>query len=150
MSVSFIRNWGGKNNNHYLEILYIFISIVKIDTDVVSVNIINSQRMTWYVPRNTFSSVQFSRSVMSDFLQHHGLQHARPPYPSPTPRVYSNSCPLSHWCHPTISSSSPPTFNLSQHQGLFQWVSSLYQVAQVLEFQLQHQSLQWIFRTDFL
>ena len=51
--------------------------------------------------------------------------------------------------HP-LSSPSPPVFNLSQHQGLFQWVSSLHQVAKVLEFQLQHQSFQWIFRTDFL
>ena len=45
---------------------------------------------------------------------------------------------------------SPPAFNLPQHQGLFQWVSSLYQVARVLEFQFQHQSFQWIFRADFL
>ena len=51
--------------------------------------------------------------------------------------------------HP-LSSPSPPGFNLSQHQGLFQWVSSSHQVAKVLEFQLQHQSFQWIFRTDFL
>ena len=51
--------------------------------------------------------------------------------------------------HP-LSSPSPPTFHLSQHQGLFQWVSSLHQVAKVLEFQLQHQSFQWIFRIDFL
>ena len=51
--------------------------------------------------------------------------------------------------HP-LSSPSPPAFNLSQHQGLFQWVSSLHQVAKVLEFQLQHQSFQRIFRTDFL
>ena len=51
--------------------------------------------------------------------------------------------------HP-LSSPSPPTFNLSQHQGLSQWVSSLHQVAKVLEFQLQHQSFQWIFSTDFL
>jgi len=52
----------------------------------------------------TFSSVQFSRSVMSNSLRPHGLQHTRPPCPSPTPRVYSNSCPLSQWCHPIISS----------------------------------------------
>ena len=45
---------------------------------------------------------------MSDSLRPHGLQHARPPYPSPTPRVYSNSCPLSWWCHPTISFSCCP------------------------------------------
>ena len=51
--------------------------------------------------------------------------------------------------HP-LSSPSPPAFNLSQHQGLFQWVSSSHQVAKILEFQLQHQSFQWIFRTDFL
>ena len=51
-------------------------------------------------------SVQFSHSVMSDSLRPHGSQHAKPPCPSPTPRVYSNSCPLSHWCHPTISSSA--------------------------------------------
>ena len=49
-----------------------------------------------------------------------------------------------------LSSPSPPAFNLSQHQGLFQGVSSSHQVAKVLEFQLQHQSFQWIFRTDFL
>ena len=52
-----------------------------------------------------FSSVQFSSSVMSDSLQHHELQHARPPCPSPTPGVHPNPCPLSRWCHPTISSS---------------------------------------------
>ena len=74
------------------------------------------------------------------------------PCPLPTPGVYPNSSPLSWWCHPTISSTvvpiqpshplsspSPPTFNLSQHQGLFKRVSSLHQVAKVLEFQLQHQ-----------
>ena len=72
---------------------------------------------------------------------------------SPTPGVYSNSCPLSPWCHPTFSSSVapfPPASNLSQYQGLLKWVSSLHQVVKVLEFQLQHQSFQWIFRTDFL
>ena len=51
--------------------------------------------------------------------------------------------------HP-LSSPSPPILNLSQHQGLFKWVSSLHQVAKLLEFQLQHQSFQWIFRTDLL
>ena len=51
-----------------------------------------------------FSSVRFSHSVMSDSLWSHGLQHARPPCQSPTPWVYSYSCPLSWWCHPIISS----------------------------------------------
>ena len=50
----------------------------------------------------------------------------------------------------SLSSPSPSAFNLSQHQDLFQWVKSSHQVAKVLEFQLQHQSFQWIFRTDFL
>ena len=57
---------------------------------------------------STIGSVQFSRSVMSYSLWLHGLQHARPPCPSPTPRIYSNSCPLSQWCRPTISSSVIP------------------------------------------
>ena len=56
----------------------------------------------------TFSSVQFSHSVMSNSLQAHELQHTRPPCPSPTPGVHSNSCPSSRWCHPTISSSVVP------------------------------------------
>ena len=54
------------------------------------------------------SSVQFSHSVVSDSLQPHESQHARPPCPSPTPGVRSNSCPLSRWCHPPISSSVAP------------------------------------------
>ena len=54
------------------------------------------------------SSVQFSHSVMSDSLWLHESQHARPPCPSPTPGVYSNSCPLSWWCHPAISFSVVP------------------------------------------
>ena len=61
-----------------------------------------------------FSSVHFSHSVVSDSLQPHELQHAKPPYPSPTPRVHSNSCPLSWWCHPTISSSIVPFSSLLQ------------------------------------
>ena len=56
----------------------------------------------------TTSSVQFSCSVVSSSLRPHGLQHARPLCPSPTPRVYPYSCPLSQWCHPIISSSIIP------------------------------------------
>ena len=63
-----------------------------------------------------FSSVQFSHSVVSNSLWPHGLQHARTPYPLPTPRVYSNSFPLSQWCHPTISSS---VFPFSSHLQSF-------------------------------
>ena len=60
------------------------------------------------------SSIHFSHSVVSDSLRSHGLQHARPSCPSPTPRIYSNSCPLSRWCHPTISSSVVPFFSCLQ------------------------------------
>ena len=55
-----------------------------------------------------FSSVQFSHSVVSNSLWPHESQHARPPCPSPTPGVHSNSCPSSRWCHPAISSSVVP------------------------------------------
>jgi len=73
-------------------------------------------------PRFQHQSVQF-RSVaqLCPTLRPHEPQHTRPPCPSPTPRVNPNSCPLSQWCHPTLSSfvsPSPPTFNLSQHHGL--------------------------------
>ena len=77
------------------------------------------------LPYLCLSSVQFSCSVMSDSLWPYGLQHASPSCPSPTPGVHSNLCLLS-WCHPTISSSVIPffpAFDLSQHQGHFQWVS---------------------------
>ena len=94
-------------------------------------------------------SVQFSCSVMSYSLQPHGLYHVRPPYPSPVTRVYSNSCPLSQRCHPTISSSVIPFSSLLQYfptSGSF-WMSQFFiSGGKILELQLQ----QWIFRTDFL
>ena len=80
----------------------------------------------------------FSRPVVSNSLWPHGQQHARPPCSSPTPRVYSNSCPLRQWCHlqPShpLSSPSLPAFSLSQHQALFKWVSSLHQVPKYWSF----------------
>ena len=96
-------------------------------------------------------SVQFSCSVMSDSIRPHEPQHTRPPCPSPTPRVHPNPCPLSRWCHPTISSSVIPFFSCPQHlpaSGSFPKVSFSHQVAKLLEFQLQHQSFQWTPRTD--
>ena len=96
-------------------------------------------------------SVQFSCSVVSNSLQPHEPQHARPPCPSPTPGVYHVHwvCDAIHPSHP-LSSPSPPALNLSQHQDLFKWVSSSHQVTQVREFQCQHQSFQWTPSTDFL
>ena len=75
----------------------------------VSPSSVYSQHITW-----RDASVQFSRSVVSDSLWPHGLQHARLPCPSPTPGAYSNSCPSSWWYHPTISSSVVPFFSCLQ------------------------------------
>ena len=101
---------------------------------------------------STFS--QFSSvAVVSNSLQPHGLQHARFPCPSPTPGACSNSCPLSQWCHSTISPSVIPFSSCLQSfpaSESFQGVSSLHQVAEILGFQFQHQPFQWIFRTNFL
>ena len=98
-----------------------------------------------------FSSVQFSRSVVSNSLRPHESQHARPPCLSPTPGVYSNSCPSSQWCHPAISSSVVPfsscfqsfpaseSFPMSQ---LFAWggqstgVSALASVLPMISFRM--------------
>ena len=99
------------------------------------------------------NSVQFSRSVVSDSLRPRESQHTRPPCPSPTPGVHP---PHVHRVgdaiqpsHP-LSSPSPPALNLSQYQGLFQWVNSSHEVAKVLEFQPQHQSFHWTPRADLL
>ena len=70
----------------------------------------------------TKSEVQFSHSIVSNYLGLHEPQHARPPYPSPIPRVYTESCPLSRWCHPTISSS---VFSFSSCSQSF-WASGSF------------------------
>ena len=74
------------------------------------------------------------------------------PLSSTISRICSNSCPFSWWCYLTVSSSAAPFFCLqfSQHQSLFQWVSSSHQVAKVFELKFQQQSFQWILRVDFL
>ena len=105
---------------------------------------------TLYFP--SFSSVQFSHSVMSNPLRPHGLQHTRLPCPSPTSGVYSDSCPLSWWCHPTVSSSVIPFSCLQSFpaSGSFQMSQFFSSGGQTIGVQLQHQSFQWIFRTAFL
>ena len=97
--------------------------------------------------------VQFSRSVVSDSLRPHESQHARPPCPSWTPRVYPNSCPSSQWCHPAISSSVVPFSFCPQFlpaSGFFPMSQLFAWGGQSIEFQLQHQSFQWTPRTDLL
>ena len=93
--------------------------------------------------RDQFSSVQFSHSVVSKSLQFHEPQNDRPPYPSPTTRVYPSPCLLSWCCHLAILSSVIPFSSCPQSfpaSGLFKWDSSSHQVATLLEFQLQHLS----------
>ena len=125
-----------------------------------SINFIDTFPIKIYIRRNT--KVQFSRWVITNSLQPHGLQYSRHPCPIPTPGACSNSCPLSQWCHPTISSSVIPFSSCLQsflasgsfpmkrknlsigkdpvlfHQGLcISW-------PKYWEFQLQHQSFQWM------
>ena len=120
--------------------------------DLQTGNRLSKKKCVWL--NNKAHSVQFSSVTQSCLiLLSHELQHTRPPCPWPTPWVYSNSCPLSRWCHPTISSSVVPFSSCIQSfpaSGTFKWVSSSHQVAKGLEFQIQHQSFQWLFRTDFL
>ena len=116
-------------------------------------NILKSRDITFPTNVRLVSSVLFSHSVVSDSLPPHEPWHARPPCPSPTRRVYQNSCPLSWWCYTAIWSSVVPFSSHPQcfpESGSFKWVSSSHQVSKVLEFQLQHQSFQWTPRTDLL
>ena len=122
--------------NYFNEILYSYGSVSTILNNWPILFHVNphlcyfkaNPRSHCFISKN-FSSVQFSRSVMFDSLWPHESQHARPPCPSPTPGVHSNSCPSSWWCHPATSSSvvpSPPAPNPSQHQSfpmsqLFAW-----------------------------
>ena len=97
----------------------------------------------------TFSSIQsFSRVWLSATP----WTHTRPTCPSPTPGVYSNSCSLSQWCHPTTSSSVVPVSHLQSFppSGSFQTSQFFTSGGHILEFQLQHHSFQWIFSTDFI
>jgi len=76
------------------------------ETTQISINCwVDKKDVVWIHTDRIISSVQFSHLVVSNSLQPHELQHARPPCPSPTPRAHPSSCPLSRWCHPTISSS---------------------------------------------
>ena len=103
-------------------------------------------------------SVQFSRSVVSDSLQPHELQYARPPCPSPTPKVHSNSRPLSQWCHPAISSSVVPFSSCPQtllasesfpKSQLFAWGGQSTGVSASASF-LPKKSQDWSLEMDWL
>ena len=118
------------------------------------------QRMRWLdgitdAIDTSLSSVQLSSFTQSCPTLCDPMDCSKPGVPV-HPQLPEFTQTHAHWVgdaiqpsHP-LSSPSPPALNLSQHQGLFKWVSSSHQVTKVLEFQLQHQSFQWIFRTDFL
>ena len=108
--------------------------------------------LTCYAPFY-ITSVQFSHSVMSDSLQPHEPQHARPPCPSLTPGVYPNSYPLSQWCHPTISSYVIPFSSCPQSfpsWGSFQMSQLFSSGGQNIRVSASASVFQWIFRTDLL
>ena len=110
-------------------------------------------RKLWYIYTMEYSDqIRSGRSVVSDSLQPHESQHARPPCPSPTPGVETHGHQVSDAIQPShpLSSPSPLAPNPSQHQGVFQLVNSSHEVVKVLEFELQHQSFQCTPRTDLL
>ena len=128
--------------------------ILLVDSHILNTHI-QKEKITVFVLINTFilgRSVQFSQlcptlsNPMGFSTPGLSVHHQLPKFTQTHVHWVSDTIQP---CHPLLSP-SPPAFNLSQHQGLFKWVSSLHQVARLLEFQLQHQSFQWIFRTDFL
>ena len=152
-----VRRWGNRNSHHcwgeYKMVRPLEDSFAAAHKTKHTFTILSDNRSPWYSPKGIenyvhikthtqmfqFSSVQFSRSVMSDSLRPPESQHAWSPCPSPTPEFTQTHV---HWVgdaiqpsHP-LSSPSPPAPNPSQHQGLFKWVNSSHQVAKVLEFQL--------------
>ena len=108
------------------------------NSDAAGEKKINQKLILHLSDNSSIYSVQFSHSVVSDSLRPHELQHTRPPCPSPSPRVHSNSRRVSDALQPShpLSSTSPPAPNPSQNQSLFQRVNSSHEVAKVLEFQL--------------
>ena len=95
------QNTGSCSQHSFPHIKFLWVPLLLI-------SFLSSPSSPLTVGKKSLSLVRFSCSVVSDSMWPHGLQHARPPCPSPSTRVYSNSCPLSWWCHPTISSSVIP------------------------------------------
>ena len=109
--------------------------------------------LLWGIDHRWFSSVQFNHSVLSDSLQ---AVNSSMPGLGVHYQILEFTQTNVHWVSDAIqpfhslSSPSPPALTLSQHQGIFKWVSSAHQVVKILEFQLQYQSFQWTCRTDLL
>ena len=110
---------------------------------LMDISVVSMSWLLWKVLLWTFCSLQFHCSVLSDSLWPHELQHTRPPCPSPTPGVYSNSCPLSRWCHPAISSSVVPFSSHLQSfpaSGSFQMSQFVTSGGQCLSFRISPSS----------
>ena len=131
--------------------LKIIIEIKILWNPIFQIQLLKSQKKCIFDSVYHVITVQFSCLVVSNSLQSHRLpglpvHHQLLEFTQTHVHWVSDAIQPSH----PLSSPSPSAFNLSQHLGLFQWVSSSHKVAQVLEFQLQHQSFRWILRTDFL
>ena len=103
--------------NLFLNVVLLHIILMHISSVQFSRSVVSDSYLRYLVLKNHYSvlsSVRFSHSVASNSLRPHESQHARPPCPSPTPRVHSDSCPLSQWCHPAISSSVIPSSSCPQ------------------------------------
>ena len=146
---------GGKKNHHHASSVLFHLFQLKLYTHLTFLSPMqNLQKNTINIfclyDFDSSSSVQFSSSVVSDFLQPHGLQHARLPCP-PAPGDWSNSCPSSQWCHPTISSCHPlllplifPSIRVFSNESILPITWPKYWT---FSFSI---SPSWIFRTDFL
>ena len=112
-SSDYQKSWSEKWNTHINKETCVSMFAVACWSEFLNWEIFHQEKRFCYMHIveyvfEIFSSVQFSRSFVSNSLQPHESQHARPPCPSPAPGVYSNSCPSSRWCHPAISSSVVP------------------------------------------
>ena len=131
------------------------ICILLLSENCINLNYVELVHSIFQVYDILLSSVQFSSVTQACPTLCNPMYYSTPCFPvHHQPPEFTQT--HIHWVgdaiqpsHP-LSSPSPPTFNLSQHPGLFKWVSSSHQVIKILEFLLQHQSFQWIFRTDFL
>ena len=143
-----------KEENSQLMLIF-FISLISSPTTQIQQDNLNLRLMIrlTYFALFLFSCLQCSCSVVSESLWLHRLQHVRLPCPSPSPGTCSNSCPLSRWCHPIISSSVVPFSSCLQYfpaSRSFLMSQFFTSGGQTIDLQLQHQSFQWIFRVDFL
>ena len=146
-----LESWSGGKNTNWIQIQFGYFGL----WDTQPIQIYRLKRMLSSCQYDNTYEHQFSSVAQSCLTLCDPMDCSTTDFP-----VHQQLLELTqthvHWVCDAIQSSHPlsspssPVFNLFQHQGLSQWVSSLHQVARVLQFQLQHQSFQWIFRTDFL